>query len=343
MSQKELVGKNSSGLDTLEQWELDRKVHVSPLEAFKSRDSTSTWFASNFDSNTWFNDIFPVMEFEGTLSQVVDELQLALANPLAGTNFIKIAFYPARIIRGVVDYRIDNPDSALGDKYIEEALKIGLSICRGDRSAGAFLRDFKNSLTGEGNEALLHQSVKQEADFSTWRATDPDKSFSTAQRLKHQVKNSDILFIALGHGAVVAGMDVFLYYCGITRSSDSQFYVTRFSRSKHQDLCPRFSEGELELLRAKAKGRQIVVFDEDIATGKTLEIAASVFADILSPLFYPIIVAENTNTKYVKGKELPDKQFNKMNKGWIGGEKNNKVEEQIIFYSQNNFKHSQIF
>ena len=234
--------------------------------------------------------MFLLMEFKGTVGQLMDELEAALRDPLEGRNFINIALHPPRIIRAAMDYKIDHPDEEIGELYVENALRLGLSIYSGQPDAVETSAHFRDTLV---IDRFSNLGVAQTADAPTWHATDPDRSFDTAQKLRYQLEHPEILFIALGHGGVAAGMDVFLYYSALTGSTNSQFYAVRFSRRKHFDISPQISKLEFARLRNMARDRQVVVFDEDIVSGDTLEIAADTFADILAPLSHPVITVNN--------------------------------------------------
>jgi hypoxanthine-guanine phosphoribosyltransferase len=78
------------------------------------------------------------------------------------------------------------------------------------------------------------------------------------------------MFIALAHGGVAAGMDVFLRYCN-GNSADSEFYPVRFSRNKSKDIMPQISPNEIVYLQEKVKGKDVFIFDEDKDSGKTMD------------------------------------------------------------------------
>lgn len=83
--------------------------------------------------------------------------------------------------------------------------------------------------------------------------------------------------IALAHGGIAAGMDVFLGYCDLT-ASDSLLYAVRFSTQKLLDQEPQLSAREHSVLIRMREQRQIVIFDEDSASGTTLRKARAYFA-----------------------------------------------------------------
>jgi hypothetical protein len=73
----------------------------------------------------------------------------------------------------------------------------------------------------------------------------------------------------------------YLRYIELAGSNGSTVYPVRFSRTKCRDQKPLLSEEALQFLRESKKGRNIVLFDEDIAGGKTADAAKAFFRKIL--------------------------------------------------------------
>jgi hypothetical protein len=280
MSPIELDLTVQAAFDQLDRAEEERQRYSSPFEKIKS-----------FYSYNSFGKMSFLLKFSGDTQQLTNELATALEDPEEVTNFTRMALHPPRLVRAMIDYKIANPVDQHGEHYVDAALDLALAMYRDPQEAANQLELFRDKLSGV--KGILDVPVQQPDDAATWDATDPDKSFQTAQKLKFQVEHLEILLIALGHGGVAAGMDVFLYYSAITGSTDSRFYAVRFSRAKHGDVKPQISDRETDLLREMATGRQIVVFDEDTVSGDTLEIAADTFRDILDPSLYPIMTVSN--------------------------------------------------
>lgn len=93
----------------------------------------------------------------------------------------------------------------------------------------------------------------------------------------------NLLFIALGHGGVASGMDVYNYYSDLTNNSNSEFYVIRASHLKMRDFSPRISESEKKYLSEKANERQIIIYDEDRIMRTTLNTAVDYFQKEVFP------------------------------------------------------------
>lgn len=93
------------------------------------------------------------------------------------------------------------------------------------------------------------------------------------ERMQRDQTQEDILFVALANGGIAAGMDVFLRYCDMTKNSNSKFYAVRFSREKMKDREPQISKDEGRYLESIGHNKQIILFDEDSCSGKTIELA----------------------------------------------------------------------
>ena len=229
-----------------------------------------------------FIPINSLIEYNGCLddllTQVQDILPLRKSNSMSREQLYALAFSSSRIIRAVINNKIENP-SLEADCLLREALNLGLEIYKGEFED--LIPNFRSRIIAFGQENILNFPVKQKVDGTSWYATDPRRSMKTAGKLIGKFYWDSILFIALAHGGVAAGMDVFLRYCDIARNN-SLFYVVRFSKHKSRDLIPQLSAGEREYLIDSAKERKIVFFDEDESSGETFTGTISYFRDLFS-------------------------------------------------------------
>ena len=238
-------------------------VYVSPFEAFKQRFPHIKW-----------QDMSEIAAYRGTVASVINNLEDALVGPDQDRDFFSIALHPPRLIRAVIDWKIENPFDEVED-LVSQVVQTGLAIYAGDPNAPELLQAFRGRIELEQPQ-LLTTIVEQKDDLPTWVGTDPEKSYETAKRLAYGYDGDNILLIALGHGGTAAGMDVFLRYQDITQS-DSAFYVVRFSRHKKEDEKPQLTISEIAQLREMTQARRIIVFEEDSVSGKTMEGACSYF------------------------------------------------------------------
>lgn len=243
-------------------------MYRSPFEQFISRNP-----------DTPFEKQSDVLEYDGTLGGVLAELEEALKAPDQGDNYRFIALHPPRLIRGVMDWKIDHPDQA-SMQDVQQAVQLGLSVYQGDPTSAELLAQFRKEFS-INNPSLWEREIHQKKDLPTWSGTDPRVSSRTAQDFAFSHPGEDILFIALAHGGTAAGMDVFLRYIAITQT-DSLFYPARFSRLKKKDTAPQLNGAELDYLREQGQRRTIVLFEEDSPTGKTASVALDFLTENIS-------------------------------------------------------------
>lgn len=224
------------------------------------------------------------LKYNGTLDEVLTEIiAFSSSQTLPIVDADNWALHPPRIIRAVVDYKIQHPDSPEIETLLREAIDVALGLYSNPTNSGNGVDRLREKIKTMELETLLTSPLHQPSDIVTWTAMHPSKSHRTAQRLASQTLSNDVLFIALAHGGVAAGMDVYLRYLSNSESQDSAFYVARLSVQKLGDKQPRLSARETEYLKTLANGRQVVIFDEDKATGTTLNFAHAYFSTQVFP------------------------------------------------------------
>ena len=224
------------------------------------------------------------LKYSGTLDDVLSDVAtLSLHKPSSTANAKVWALHPPRIIRAVVDYKIQHPNSPEIEVLLRDAIRVALEVYSDPTNSAETVGKLRDKIKTMGLEALLTSPLNQPSDGLTWEATEPARSQKTAQQLASQIQSNDVMVVALAHGGVAAGMDYFLRYCDISKSQDSAFYVARLSTQKLKDKQPRLTLREIEYLKKLAQGRQVVVFDEDKASGTTLKIAHAYFSSQVFP------------------------------------------------------------
>jgi hypothetical protein len=212
------------------------------------------------------------LKYSGSLEAVLTDLE--------NTDDLRVlALHPSRIIRAIVDYKIEHPESNEIELLLKEAIDSTLRIYSTPSKSGEIARALRERLKVYGIEELLQKQLNQDSDYMTTMALEAERSERTAEILARE-SSEDVLFIALGHGGIAAGMDAYLKFCELSGSRGSRFYVARFSRHKLGDPEPKLSETEIEYLRTIAEGRRIVIFDEDICSGETRKKAINYFSGI---------------------------------------------------------------
>ena len=148
-----------------------------------------------------------------------------------------------------------------------------MSIYRSEDGIEKRIREFRKS----GDPKVLDRELVQEVDGTTLSAMNPYRSIRTAEWMSDKTKGKSVFFAPLAHGAVAAGMDVYLRYCDLTKT-DSEFYPVRFSRQKMGDREPRLTEREKKYIMKKSADKEfLVLFEEDMTSGTTMAKATVFF------------------------------------------------------------------
>ena len=257
------------------------------------------------------------LSYRGTLNSVLTDIEINKRSSHVGS--MQRAIQPARIIRAALDYKIAHPELAeTAEPLLGEAIHTALEIYNSESNVGTSLEaaKFRAKVVESGLEELLTLPLAQPSDSVTSKASSSERSQKTASKLDadfntnlptdksiiHNDKtySKDVLFIALGHGGVAAGLDVFSRYCKISGSDDSEFYVARLSMAKKRDKAPRLSETEIARLKELSKDRRIVIFDEDIASGRTVKAARSYFERVFSDQEVKIVANYDARLEFGK-------------------------------------------
>ncbi len=111
-----------------------------------------------------------------------------------------------------------------------------------------------------GIEGFIYTSIK---DKYTWRAAEPAKVRSLAKAVSSAWKPQ--ITIGAAHGSIMAG----LFLAELLRC---RLWFLRFSMFKRNDTSPVVSPRDEALIRSYGNGEEVLVFDEDSASGTTLSI-----------------------------------------------------------------------
>lgn len=250
-----------------------------------------------------YTDIRKSTDLYGSVIQVLTQLEYSLGNNTPDALATQV-LHPARITRAVLNHKEQltarEKDTKGTVEVVQAAAKLGLNTYRQSSEASQSLTTFADTATRIWGKGFLDIHIQQEFDEITWEATTPERSKNTAERLADR-HMGNVLFIALGHGGVSAGMDVFLRYCERVGSSDSDFYPVRFSRLKMADTTPRLTQEELQHLRILAQDRSVVVFDEDASSGDTLNTAERFFETLVTGS--PVVAETNLDRRWLKAQK----------------------------------------
>lgn len=243
-------------------------------------DKTS--YVSPFRKIDDYDKAFESQPYNGTMMQVLDELEFQLRLPREDADPVILALHPPRVMRGVMDYFVETQRPSGKVFLTRKAVRLGLTL-NNNLEVLRYLHKFKRAAVLSGHSELFTFPVTQIKDKLAWDSTRPERSSRSAEGLLAHTGGQDILFIPLGHGGVPAGLDVFEYYKKLTGTSHSLFYPVRFSMKKKNDKDPRVNMEEVAFLRQGTIGRVPAIFDEDTITGETIINAYSFFLGLLGP------------------------------------------------------------
>lgn len=197
---------------------------------------------------------------------------------------INNAFHPPRIIRTLLDFKI-NSSSELRFECLNTGINSVLEMYQDPQNTPDFCNNLSNYfrliLPKKEFKDLMFQKVYQETDNISFDSSRPELSFNFVKNLEQILTCKDILFIPLGYGGIMPGLDIFNKYTYNNPKSKSVFYPVRFSKYKLEDEVPQLEPKEIIKLETFTKTKQVVIFDEDSCSGLTLDIAKKFFQDNL--------------------------------------------------------------
>lgn len=234
--------------------------------------------------------------YDGTLEKVLDETEKSLnKNKKSTQDIAKLVFHPPRIIRAFIDYKIENSsrewslnktNESVYMSYIQDSINLALEIYSG-KSTKDKVFELMEKLNNSSDKDLLYKQLFQGVDEVSLDAIHPYYSIKSLDILLNKFKGKDLLFISLAHGGISPGLDIFLRYQNETKNKNSVFYGVRFSNKKSQDSIPELIPQEINYLKNMSKNRNVVVFDEDVNTGRTMMLANNDFRNyIIKKEFY---------------------------------------------------------
>lgn len=225
------------------------------------------------------------------LEQLIAELDIALKCDMTSSScdleINQMILHPPRILRAIIDYKIELGFQASDTNKIEElvrrAIEVGLHVYSEDRyKAISELKDFYAEIKSRFPD-LLQKSVIQEHDQDTYMAMDPILTRRCAHEMTRQLRIESVLFIAIGHGSYANGLDTYLRYCKNSNSQGNVFYAVRYSRLRHRDPNPQLSLTEKSDLLSISQGKEIILFDDVVANNLTLKCAERYFSTEVFP------------------------------------------------------------
>jgi hypothetical protein len=226
-------------------------------------------YRSLFDFDKWST---PYMEWEGDVSGVLNYIEKRSRSFSYDHDIFKeqMVLFAPRLIRGVLDYKIDHLKMEGVVRVVQSATDTAMRIYLDPSSSSQHVDGFLNVLRETDNLDILRAEVSQSQDDTTWQYSAGSLSEKSAEYLATFFGGGDVFFLLAGHGGVMAGLDVSLRYKSITSNDNCIVYPMRFSTRKKNDSQPMSSDAENKYLLNASKGKNIVVFDEDVFSGATI-------------------------------------------------------------------------
>jgi len=166
-------------------------------------------------------------------------------------------------------YKMDHPiaDLDLANRLYASSIELARSAYRLDPGFGERVAAFKARLPGEITRFVYTGG----RDRYSWRGAEPTKLERLAKKIRASYSPS--LMVAAAHGAIMPGLLLAEYL-------DLPLYFVRFSMFKRKDEAPILSVSD-EVWLSSWRDESVLLFDEDVAKGTTLEL----FCRRLAPCF----------------------------------------------------------
>ena len=133
------------------------------------------------------------------------------------------------------------------------------------------------------NKQVIHRQLGNAVmDSASVFATRRNKAAETAALVRAETGvDENVFVIGLASGGIISAARTFLEL----GEGDHGLAYVKYSRYKNKDKEPNlypYPENKKDMFRDMAEGRQVVVYDEDYTSGKTLKTAVGYFANLLS-------------------------------------------------------------
>jgi len=214
--------------------------------------------------------------YEGNLESVFGDITRILGKrKKTRQDYSTLAFQSPRIIRALVDYKDQHPKNERVFELLRESITVALNLYKNydDPTVIDDVIELKREIL-ELDEEIIKTKVQQYPDFINLLASKPEFSRKAAKKLYDLVESENAIMLAIGHGGINVGMDVVLRHESLSRAKNVLFYPVRFSRTKHKkyrDAEPKLTPHEIKYLQKQARGKRIIIFDENCNTGKTMK------------------------------------------------------------------------
>ena len=216
-------------------------------------------------------DATQFMKYEGSIGDAYAKIMAALHDPSTDDSAINLFLYGVRVLAGIIDYNLANKKDVLSKKHnIEGAL---IDVYSGNYGKAKERLD-QLTLTQSELAAPLNEGIP-EPDNISWAACNP----YLVEELNYQLEESEvgIDFVVMdGHDAYRPGLMV-------AAAFEAQVCAIRNGIDSGRDEKPMLLKGEAEYLNDALAGKNVLVFGEDVSTGKATQSLLNLVRKVSDP------------------------------------------------------------
>lgn len=256
----------------------------------------------NFSQNNDGSSLYYSNSFESLFEPLSDSLEKKIFsnNNLDTIDINNLILNPTRLIRGLINYKFSFRESqeknTILDDLILDAINLTKQIYLQNPNSYYSLKKIEeiSKRVSFKDFNLMDFKIIQKKDKTSWNSYNSRFTLISLLNIKKRVEklhriNQDIFLIPLAHGSVPVAFDLYLRYIEKSNSTNSIIYPIRFSRLKYKDTTPVLSSFDLDFISSNLENKFPVIFEEDLASGKTLEIAYNYFTKKFSNTNFSVI------------------------------------------------------
>ena len=206
---------------------------------------------------------------DGKLSETLDELKKGKRR-VSDYDRYNTIYRVGDIIRASLSFKENGGIQSNIPEFIETTTQYALNICRNPRERKKIVKKFENEMIETCNSKLFNQWINYNIGDSNVEYWTNNNCLRSAGALVEKTKNKNILMIPIADGGIVPGLKVFLKYIKLSESNDSKIYPLRYSTRKNPRDTTRVESSELNYLLKMGRNRDIVIFDDDSYSGRTI-------------------------------------------------------------------------
>src|SRR3989344_3552640 len=155
-----------------------------------------------------FSAAIEFLRYHGTLEEVLTQTEDALRKgegALRTFDLVRLALHPPRILRAIIDYKIEHPGTEI-EEITREAMFFCLQVYRRGEHCLDSLSTLKQKIlsfsdSSQGDSPIT-SPINQKLDSTSSASYYPNYSKDAVRRIAQATHTSNLLFIALAHGGI---------------------------------------------------------------------------------------------------------------------------------------------